>query len=124
MTALIELLTEAREAGLTLARIEGARGEDDTLRVRGPRSADALVRELLTRKDAVLTAIAVYDGSADRLDWRRERILDDFQPCALCRRPTLLIEPYDGRPCHKTCAEAAVRWGTAHAARSDGGRAA
>lgn len=113
MTALIELLAVARNAGLTLARIEDARGEDDTLRVRGPRSAENVVRDLLGRKDHVLSTVSVYNGTALRLDWRREPILGDFQPCALCRRPTLLIEPYDGRPCHKSCAEAAIRWGAA-----------
>ena len=36
MTALIELLTQARQAGLTVARIDGTSGEEDTLRIRGP----------------------------------------------------------------------------------------
>jgi hypothetical protein len=119
MTTVIELLAQARKAQLTLSR-----GEDDTLRVRGPRSAEPLVRELLSRKDAVLTTVSVYNGFAERLDWRRGRILDQPQPCVLCGKNTLLIEPYDSRPCHKSCAEAAIRWGSAADARPGGGRAA
>jgi hypothetical protein len=41
MSGLIELLALTRSAGLHLSR-----GEDDTLRVRGPR-AEALARQLL-----------------------------------------------------------------------------
>jgi hypothetical protein len=35
-------------------------------------------------------------------------ILEQPQNCVLCGRQTLLIEPYDGRPCHKSCAEDAI----------------
>jgi hypothetical protein len=122
MTPLIELLAQARQAGLTLIRIEGARGEEDTLRIRGPRQAEALVRELLGRKKEALTTVSVYSGAAPCLDWRKGRIHDQPKPCVLCGRKTLLIEPYDGRPCHKSCAEAAIRSGTMPAAKK--GRAA
>ena len=118
MTGLVELLAQARRTGLSLAQ------KDDRLVIRGPREHESLVQALLHRKLDVLPLLAVYNGDVSRLDWRREPILGDFQPCALCNRPTLLIEPYDGRPCHKTCAETAVRWGTAPDARSGGGRAA
>ena len=117
MTILIELLAQARRAGLTLAH-----GDDDALHIRGPRSAEPLVRQLLARKAEVLTTVSVYNGAASRLDWRKGHILDQPQRCVLCGKRTLLIEPYDGRPCHKTCAEAAIRWGTAPAAKK--GRAA
>lgn len=118
MTVLIDLLARARAAGLTLARIEGARGEEDTLRIRGPRSAEPLVRELLDRKESVLTTVSVYNGTAPRLDWRKGRILGQPQPCLLCGRPTILLDPYDERPCHKGCAEAAIRQGTAPNAKA------
>lgn len=103
----LELVAAAREAGLVLTR------RDDQLIARGPRQHEQLVRSLLDRKPDVLVVLPAYTGRVTRLDWRRERILDDFQPCTLCRRPTLLIEPYDQRPCHKTCAEAAIGRGTA-----------
>ncbi len=118
MTAsFLALLAEARRAELVLGRRDGE------LVIRGPRKHERLVRALLDRKPEVLTVLDVYNGAAPRLDWRREPILADFQPCSLCRHPTLLIEPYDGRPAHKTCAEAAIRWGTT-AARAKGDRAA
>lgn len=124
MSTVIDLLTQARHAGLTLTRIDGARADEDTLRVRGPRSAEPLVRELLSRKKDVLTTVNVYNGLVTCLDWRKGRILDQPQPCVLCGKRTLLIEPYDSRPCHKGCAEAAIRWGSVAGARAGGGRAA
>lgn len=119
MTALIELLAQARQAGLAITRIVGACGEEDTLRIRGPRSAESLVRELLARKKDALTTVHVYNGAAPSLDWRKGRILDQSGPCVLCGNKTLLIEPYDGRPCHKSCAEAAISTGTMPAAKKD-----
>ncbi len=118
-TALIEMLTRARRAGLVLALRAGGQ-----LVIRGPRSCEPLVQALLARKADVITVLAVYNGHVPRLDWRREPILDHLQPCVLCRRPTLLIEPYDGRPCHKSCAEASIRWGTLPGKQADGGHAA
>ena len=116
---LIEMLAQARRAGLVLGR-----KPDSQLVVRGPRSYEPLVRSLLGRKPEVLTVLAVYNGDALRLDWRRQPILDQPRPCVLCHKPTLLIEPFDDRPCHKTCAEASIRWGSVPVARPDGGRAA
>ena len=111
-------------AGLTVARIDGTSGEEDTLRIRGPRSAEPLARELLARKEDVLTTVSVYNGPARHLDWRRGRTSDKPKPCFLCGRPALCIEPWDGRPCHKSCAEAAIGRGTARGTRTGGGRAA
>ena len=124
MSTVIDLLIQARRAGLALTRIDGARTDEETLRVRGPRSAEPLVRELLSRKKEVLTTVNAYNGLVERLDWRKGRILDQPKPCVLCGKKTLLLEPYDGRPCHKTCAETAIRWGTARRVRTDGGQAA
>ncbi len=115
-TSLLELIAAARRAELVVTR-----RSDGQLVIRGPRQHEQLVRALLDRKPDVL---AVYAGEADRLDWRRQRILDEPRPCSLCRRPTLLIEPYDKRPCHKSCAEAAIRRGITGAVHRDGGRAA
>lgn len=115
---LLDLLANARRAGLALARRDGQ------LVIRGPREHERLVRALLDRKPDVLAVLAVYRGEVLRLDWRRGQVLDHPRPCSLCRGPTLLVEPYDGRPCHKTCAEAAIRWGSAARVRADGGRAA
>lgn len=113
MTPLIDLLARSHAAGLRLSR-----GEEDTLRVRGPRSAETLVRELLERKEAVLTTLSVYNGTAPRLDWRKGRILGQPQPCVLCGKATILLEPYDDRPCHKGCAETAIRQGPAPDAKA------
>ena len=118
-TTLIELLAAARRAGLVIAY-----QPDGQLVIRGPRAHEPLVRSLLARKPEVLTALAVYNGDAPKLDWRKGRILEQLQPCVLCGKRTLLIEPYDERPCHKTCAEAAIRWGSARGAQLNRGRAA
>lgn len=119
MTApLLELLAEARRAGLT-ARLDG---QDGQLIIRGPREHEQLVRALLARKADVLAVLPAYTGTVPSLDWHRATVLREYQPCALCGRKAMLIEPYDGRPCHKTCGEAAVRWGSIPVAR--GGRAA
>lgn len=109
--ALIQLLAQARRTGLVLA--DGPGGQ---VVIRGPRSCEPLVRSLLARKADVLGVLAIYNGRVQRLDWRREPILSTPRPCVLCSRSTLLIEPYDSQPCHKTCAEAVIRWGTVPAA--------
>jgi hypothetical protein len=103
VSTVIELLAEAHTVGLALSR-----EPDDTLRIRGPRAAGPIARQLLARKNDVLTTVSVYNGQVAWLDWRKGTILEQPQPCVLCGRQTLLIEPYDGRPCHKTCAEDAI----------------
>jgi hypothetical protein len=118
-TTLIDLLAQARRAGLVIMH-----RTDGQLVIRGPRSHEPLVRSLLARKPDVIAVLAVYNGTAPCLDWRRERILDQPLPCIRCRRPTLLVEPYHSQPCHKTCAEAAIMWGTGPGAEADEGRAA
>ena len=112
MSTLIDLLAQAQRIRLALSC-----GPDETLHIRGPRTAEPLVRQLLARKAEVLTTVSVYTGAAPRLDWRKGQILDQPQSCVLCGKQTLLIEPYDSRPCHKTCAEAAIRWGATPAAK-------
>jgi hypothetical protein len=102
MTTVITLLSRARMAGLRLADEEGV------LRVRGPRTQEALVGELLARKKDVLGAVHVYNRTASRLDWRRGQILDEPVPCVLCGRRTILLDLWDRKPCHKSCAEAAI----------------
>lgn len=103
MSTIIELLAEAHRVGLALSR-----EPDDTLRIRGPRAAGPIARQLLARKNDVLATVSIYNGQVARLDWRKGTILEQPQPCVLCGRQTLLIEPYDGQPCHKTCAEDAI----------------
>lgn len=105
MTELIELLARAHRARLAFSR------KGDRLVIRGPREHEPLVRALLARKPEVLGLIAICNGRVGHLDWRREPLLNQLQPCALCGRLARLVEPYDRRPCHKTCAEAAIRWG-------------
>ena len=79
---------------------------------------------MLSRKKDVLTTVNVYNGLVTCLDWRKGRILDQSELCVLYGKKTLLIEPYDGRPCHKRCAEAAIGQGAMRAERADGGQAA
>lgn len=112
VTPLLDSIAAARRAGLVLTR-----KPDGQLVIRGPREHEQLVRSLLDRKHDVLAVLAVYTGDARCLDWRHARVLADMQPCVLCQRPSLLIEPYDGRPCHKMCAEAAIRSGAVPAMR-------
>jgi hypothetical protein len=101
MTALIDLLRQARSAGLRLADDHG------TLRIRGSRAHDALARELLARKPQVLAAVNVYSDAVAVLDWRRFPISQTAEPCVICGRWTLLLD-WDRRPCHKGCAERAI----------------
>jgi len=108
VSTVIELLAEAHRVGLALSH-----EPDDTLRIRGPRAAGPIARQLLARKNDVLATVSVYNGQVARLDWRKGTILDQPRLCVLCGRQTLLIEPYDGRPCHKTCAEDAIGQGAA-----------
>ena len=105
---LIELLAQARRAKLTLGR-----DPDGMLRIRGPREAEPLVRALLARKEDVLAAMAYYGGEAPVLNWKRATVLGEPQPCTRCGSPAHLLDPYDGKPWHKSCAEAAIRWGAA-----------
>ena len=57
----LDLLQRAQAAGLDMS-VDGA-----TLVIRGPRSADALARELLTHKGHLLTLLARQDASPDGL---------------------------------------------------------
>jgi hypothetical protein len=104
MTALIDLVQQARAAGFRLAA-----GENKTLLVNGPRNREDLARELLARKSEILStgAVHVYSGTVTVLDWRRAPISEDSRPCVICSRPTLLLD-WDRRPCHKRCAETAI----------------
>jgi len=69
MTApFLSLISDARRAGLTAARLP-----DGQLVIRGPRAQESLVRALLDRKAEVLTVLPVFNGEAPRLDWRRGR---------------------------------------------------
>lgn len=101
MTALIDLLKQARQAGLQLA------SEDGSLEVRGSRAHEALVRQLLGRKADVLGAVNVCNGVVPVLDWRKFPISAEPQACVICRHRTLLLD-WDRRPCHKGCAEQAI----------------
>jgi hypothetical protein len=101
---LLGLLSNARTAGFEIDR-----DADGLLRIRGPRTAETLARALLARKAEVLTAVHVWNGRAGVLDWRHARVLDNPWPCVLCGARTLLLDPWDGEPMHKSCAEAAIR---------------
>lgn len=100
MTALMMLVTDARRTGLTLDRSAGG-----TLTVRGPRSAEALVRQLLDRKAEVLPFVEVYNGRSTLLDWRHATVTNRASRCLLCQRWALICDPYDGQAVHKTCVE-------------------
>ena len=108
MTALIHLLAQARRARLFIDQ-----APDGRLVIRGDNQHEQLAQALLARKPDVLTVVHVWNGRAPRLDWRRARVADRPEPCVLCRRNTLLRDPWDSQPCHKTCLETAIRWGAA-----------
>lgn len=115
MTALVQMLTQARRARLFIDE-----GPDGRLVIRGDREQDQLARALLARKPEVLTVVHIWNGRAARLDWRHAGVADRPQPCVLCRRSTLLRDPWDGQPCHKTCLESAIRWGAVRDVRQAG----
>jgi hypothetical protein len=115
MTALVHLLTQARRARLYVDT-----APDGRLVIRGDRQHERLAQALLARKPQVLTVVHVWNGRAPRLDWHRARVADSPSPCILCRRNTLLRDPWDGKPCHKTCLETAIRWGAVPDAATPG----
>lgn len=100
MTPLITLLTRAKQVGLTLHR------DRDRLVVRGNPTAAHLGGELIARKKDLFACdlLPLYQGVTEGLDWRAASI-GEMAPCLLCGRPALCREPYDGRSCHKVCAE-------------------
>ncbi len=102
MSDLITLITRARKAGLTLDR------DGSKLSVRGDRRHEHLVRAILNRKAEVLGLVDVYAGRAQHLDWRSATVAEKAGRCVLCRKWSLLRDPYDRQPCHKTCAERAI----------------
>jgi hypothetical protein len=104
VTTLLQLLASAREAGFAMDH-----GPDGALKLRGPKEAGQLARELLARKPEVLTVLHVWNDRAPMLDWRHARVLDYSRPCVICTRSTLLLDPWDGKPTHKTCAERVIR---------------
>jgi hypothetical protein len=115
VTALVRLLAQARRAQLFIDQAPGGR-----LVIRGDHQHEQLAQALLARKPDVLTVVHVLNGRAPRLDWHRARVADSPSPCILCRRNTLLRDPWDGKPCHKTCLETAIRWGAAPDAATAG----
>jgi len=97
--ALLDLLGQARRAGLTLGR------DGDQLTIRAPATAAPLARALLARKAEVFETLDVSTGNAPVLDWQAAEHTH-LAPCVACGRPARLRDPYDHRPWHKTCAEA------------------
>jgi hypothetical protein len=88
--ALVVLLTRAR-----LADIDVSRSDTGKLVLRAPKDAVRLATRLRHRETHVL---ALYDWSHAPLGERR--------PCVLCRKPAVLRDPAEGRPCHKACCDA------------------
>jgi hypothetical protein len=108
VTALVHLLAQARRARLYMDQ-----APDGRLVIRGGSQHEQLAQALLARKPDVLTVTDVWNGRAPRLDWHRARVAESPEPCILCHQNTLLRDTWDGQPCHKTCVETAIRWGTA-----------
>lgn len=99
---LIQTVAAALAAGATITR------DADRLIVRGPQAVRSYARALLARKDEVLTLVDYLTGGASALVWRTAKVADRPGRCVLCGKGALLLDPYDGRPCHKTCAEQAL----------------
>lgn len=88
-TALVILLSQARELGVTVSR-----RHDGSLAIQTPAAADTLARALRARDAEVLRLF----------DWRRAGV-DAAAPCVLCGGAALLRDPAEGRACHKVCAD-------------------
>lgn len=112
MTPLIILLNRARAAGLVIDR------DGDKLHIRGGRSHERLVKELLNRKTDILPIVDLYNGRAIGLDWRHAAVAEKPRRCVLCHRWAMLRDPFDFTPMHKTCAEDRIRPLTASGAKS------
>lgn len=106
---LLELLVAARAA-----RIELFRGTTGILRMRRPDDAAPLAGQLIGRKKDLLAVVDFYSGTTATLGWKTARTAPDGSTCVLCGGSTMLLDPYDGQPCHKTCYETAIAPGTTH----------
>src|SRR5690554_8193908 len=104
LTPLLVLLGRARTAGLHITATDGQ------LRITGPREHGALARALLRRKSEVLFLVDFYNGRRRLLDWRAAAVRGPA-PCILCGGPSILRDPHDGTPLHRTCAELAIHQG-------------
>jgi hypothetical protein len=112
----IQLLADAQRAGITLNRNPAG----TAINVDGPPVARSLVADLRERTALLRNMFWVYTGIAPLLDWQNEHratVIDPARPCHLCGRPTSLLDPFDRRPCHKTCAEAAIKPSSSHTER-------
>ncbi len=86
---LVDLVVQARKAGVVIAR-----GRNGGLEIEGPRAAAAYAMTLRERDADVL---ALYD-------WHGAQ-LGEPQPCRLCGALAILRDPVDRRPCHKVCVD-------------------
>ena len=68
----LRLLKRAEEAGLTVTRV------GDSLRIRGPKSAEAIVKELAADKEDVLAALDYRPKPEDELIERLQKGIDWF----------------------------------------------
>jgi hypothetical protein len=102
-----QLLADAQRAGITMTRNPAGTG----INVDGPPTAGPLVAALRERTALLRNVYWVYTGVAPLLDWQNEHrvTVAPTRPCHLCGQPTSLLDPFDRRPCHKTCAEAAIK---------------
>lgn len=99
---LLAALIQARREGLTVDR------DGDQLTIRGPRSTEHIVRQLLARKPDVFALVAIYNGRAQILDWHAARLAPAGTTCPLCGGAATLLDPYDWQPVDKVCAEKAL----------------
>ncbi|MFC0533949.1 hypothetical protein [Phytohabitans kaempferiae] len=101
----IQLLARAQDAGVTLTRTGTGIDLD------GPADARPLIAARRDRQPLLRNAFWLYTGAARLLDWRTEHratVIARTELCHLCDQPTVLLDPFDRQPCHKTCAEAAL----------------
>src|SRR5690554_7017666 len=103
-TPLLILLGRARTAGLRITATDGR------LHITGPREHGALARALLRRKSELFPLVDIYNGRRRLLDWRAAAVRGPA-PCILCGGPSILRDPHDGTPMHRTCAEHAIHQG-------------
>jgi hypothetical protein len=58
---------------------------------------------------------AIHLDGKVTLDWRQAKVAPARRMCVSCFGPTFLLDPADGRPRHKTCAESEAEADRAHA---------
>lgn len=91
--SITSLISQACAVGVQIGH-----AADGELTLRAPKIAGPLARALRAREFEVLQLF----------NWTHARVAEPA-PCVLCRRPAILRDPVENRPCHKVCVDALIR---------------